>query len=75
MNVGDKIPYPEFLGMGFAGSLEPNDNYREIDGLYLPESAIAKLPAPPPKREIGFHATQVRLQQGNSVQEHQDRNG
>lgn len=72
MNTGDCTERPFFFGMGFAGSESIRDNdYKE--GIILPESAIAKLPPPRVKKELGFNATQVRVQQENHLKEHQDR--
>jgi len=68
MYFGDKAGYPFFFGMGFAGGLIENDQ-RDDGGLFLPESAIAKLPKVE-KREIGFHATQARVQQESNLGQH-----
>lgn len=71
MYFGDKTDIPFYLGSGYAGNLmydEPSDG----GGLYLPESAIAKLPKQE-KRELGFNATQVRFRQENDQRQHQDR--
>lgn len=74
MYFGDKVPYPFYLGSGYAGNLIDFSDGDNHDGLYLPESAIAKLPKTE-KREIGFNAAQIRVQQESNLREHQDRDG
>jgi len=70
--VGDKTDHPFFFGMGYAGNLIEDEPTRD-NGLYLPESVVAKLPDPPKKREIGFNAAQVWLQQKDDQRQHRNR--
>ena len=59
---------PFFLGMGFAGVTNPIRQSANDSELILPDNV--ERPEPPKKRELGFHAIEVRQGPKNNQRQH-----